>query len=233
MTTLTASRVRHSDRDVTLEPSFGVTTKSPRQESDACASQRRHTRDSETSRRETSRVRHCDSDVTPLAIKIALPFQRGRGMSGSAEPRLAQSSEPSERIAHAAVDLGGRCRMPASTAILAAPQLAFPQSPTSGHSVLFRSCAPCWRTLSICGQPLAARAPWHLVSRADAEAGMRCAECHRLGSQPRHRMPARTDFARGLAPSVRRYQRAVCARHFPARSPCLCLARPLLREPSR
>ena len=78
MTTLTASRVRHSDRDVTLAPSFGVTTKSPRQESDACASQRRHTRDSETSRRETSRVRHCDSDVTPLAIKIALPFQRGR-----------------------------------------------------------------------------------------------------------------------------------------------------------
>lgn len=88
------SRVRHGDSDVTLAPSFGVTAKSQRQRRDACASQRRHTRDRETYRRETSRVRHGDADVTPLAIKIALPFQRGRkgvdhGCCGRVRPSAA------------------------------------------------------------------------------------------------------------------------------------------------
>ncbi len=78
MTPRSPSRVRHGDSDVTLTPSLSVTAKSQRQRRDACASLRRHTRDRETYRRQTSRVRHGDADVTPLAIKIALPFQRGR-----------------------------------------------------------------------------------------------------------------------------------------------------------
>ena len=94
MPPLIASRVRHCDADVTLAPFVAVTRVSLRQESDACASQRRHTRDGETYIGKTSRVRHSDADVTPLAIKIALPFQRGRkgvdhGCCGQARPSAA------------------------------------------------------------------------------------------------------------------------------------------------